>query len=255
MRRAVISASLALLVASPIAAVGPVYKPPPDSAPLLLGIDWSKGELVGQEYTEAFKACDSGPCSTDPNRNTVILQMPTDTVFFDAKMGLDTDGATFFGPGGDATHLPNTAWKLEGTSIDSNAVPYFVVPLGTFRQGLGVKLGDVAMVIYRGQRSPAVVADLGPYGSVHAGKTYFRLGEGSIALHEALGHKLRKLDASGKLIGVKDVSIQSVGKSAGPVLYFIFRNSEPKDLTRANLASKISEEAEKRFAALLASSR
>ena len=60
--------------------------------------------------------------------------------------------------------------------VDSATVPYLAVPSDLIR--LGVHLGDVALVT-RGEKStPAIVADVGPPD---------KLGEGSIALAEALG--------------------------------------------------------------------
>ena len=60
--------------------------------------------------------------------------------------------------------------------VDSARVPYLSIP-PELRE-LGVRLGDVARVRYRGQACEAIVADVGPHG---------KLGEGSIALANALG--------------------------------------------------------------------
>lgn len=59
--------------------------------------------------------------------------------------------------------------------VDSNHVPYLAVPPEL--RACGVRLGDVAVVRFRGQWSPAIVADIGPRG---------KIGEGSIALARAL---------------------------------------------------------------------
>jgi hypothetical protein len=60
--------------------------------------------------------------------------------------------------------------------VNSNAVPYLAVPPEL--RTLGVGLGDVAWVEYRGHGCAAIVADTGPRG---------KLGEGSIALARQLG--------------------------------------------------------------------
>lgn len=60
--------------------------------------------------------------------------------------------------------------------VDSSKVPYLAVPPEL--RTLGVGLGDVAWVEYRGQGCAAIVADTGPRG---------KLGEGSIALARQLG--------------------------------------------------------------------
>jgi hypothetical protein len=59
--------------------------------------------------------------------------------------------------------------------VDSSRIPYLAVPPEL--RTLGVGLGDVAWVEYRGQGCAAIVADTGPRG---------KLGEGSIALARAL---------------------------------------------------------------------
>jgi len=59
--------------------------------------------------------------------------------------------------------------------VDAGRVPYIAIP----RELLGiVRLGDLAHVRYRGQWSPAIVADVGPRG---------KIGEASCALAAALG--------------------------------------------------------------------
>jgi len=60
--------------------------------------------------------------------------------------------------------------------VDSNRVPYLAVPRELLT--LGVGLGDVAWVEFRGKSTAAIVADVGPRG---------KIGEGSIALARALG--------------------------------------------------------------------
>lgn len=63
--------------------------------------------------------------------------------------------------------------------IDSETVPYFVLPLDRYKKW-GVKLGAEALVtnLANGKSCTAILADLGPKG---------KLGEGSIALARALG--------------------------------------------------------------------
>lgn len=60
--------------------------------------------------------------------------------------------------------------------VDSSTVPYIVIPPELRAQG--AKLGDLCWVAYQGIQCGAIVADIGPRG---------KLGEGSIALAEALG--------------------------------------------------------------------
>jgi hypothetical protein len=64
--------------------------------------------------------------------------------------------------------------------VDSTQIPYIALPLALANK-LGAKLGDFAAVINLKNRklSYAIFADIGPAG---------KLGEGSIALAQALGH-------------------------------------------------------------------
>lgn len=61
--------------------------------------------------------------------------------------------------------------------VDSERIPYVAVPPDLQGQR-GVRMGDVALVLYQGRCQGAVVADTGPRG---------HYGEGSIALAQALG--------------------------------------------------------------------
>jgi len=80
------------------------------------------------------------------------------------------------------------------TYVNAAKTPYFVLP-PEFMQQFGVVLGDLAVVTNRrnGRSAFAIFADVGPPG---------RLGEGSIALAEALG-----LNASPRYGGTTDPSI------------------------------------------------
>jgi hypothetical protein len=60
--------------------------------------------------------------------------------------------------------------------VNSSRIPYVVVPPSVLKQG--VKLGDFAVVQKGGRTAFAIVADVGPEK---------KLGEGSIALADALG--------------------------------------------------------------------
>ena len=76
-----------------------------------------------------------------------------------------------------ATALQNSMQPIKSPLryVDSSKVPYISMPPELRKVGL--RLGDVAWVSYRGRGSAAVIADIGPSG---------RVGEGSIALALAL---------------------------------------------------------------------
>jgi hypothetical protein len=90
--------------------------------------------------------------------------------------------------------------------VDSSTIPYVVLPSDT-RTKLKARMGDFAVVINsKNQKlSPAIVADQGPKGQI---------GEGSIALAEALG-----VPANPRR-----------GGAAGGVLYLVFPGSGNRKL-------------------------
>jgi hypothetical protein len=222
------------------AAVKADYTPPASSADVLKGVKLN-GIPVGLKYRERFKECDLGDtcnkvplrygCRADPNSNSVLNRLKDDVIFFDAKMGLDTDGAPL--KESEPTHQSETSLKYQipgDISINSDRVPFIVIPLGGFDNDTGVRLGDIAAVIYKNKKVYAVVADQGPK---------CKIGEGSIQLHEMLGHKVCKSrDSQGNCTSIRDVGI---GKD---VLYFIFpgtrdelfsdRNGEPLNPSNIN---------------------
>jgi hypothetical protein len=97
---------------------------------------------------------------------------------FVSKMTIDTDGA------GDAwkhdpAGQPETSLRYpDQSSLDPSKIPYFVLPLGLAERHPGVRLGDVAAVIYKGRVAYAIYGDEGPPQ---------KIGEGSIALARELG--------------------------------------------------------------------
>ncbi|MDB5096434.1 MAG: hypothetical protein JWM80_855 [Cyanobacteria bacterium RYN_339] len=88
---------------------------------------------------------------------------------------------------GDGRHLVSTTAledqtqdpKAQARYVDSSRVPFIVLP-PSVAASTGAKLGDMVMVYNQrnGRMSPAIYADVGPAN---------HLGEGSIALAEALG--------------------------------------------------------------------
>lgn len=137
-----------------------------------------------------------------------VLKLEGGELYFDSLLNLDTDGSIYFsqdGQGQNATSIQNS----DGSPIDADAVPYFVLPEHGFYQQFGIKLGDVAAVIYRDKIEFAVFAD--QYGHQHLEE---QLGEGSIALHRFLGHET--ITPDGQLI---DEAID------GDVITIVFPNS------------------------------
>jgi hypothetical protein len=238
------------------------FQTPPSSAGLVKDVPWRTAVRFGDQFRAVYDRCDAAGeqdnfscpniarpgktlkagCSRDPNRNTAMLRFSNRTIFFDTKMSLDADGSEYSRRHtGNGVDQPQTSLKIKGVSIDSAAVPFIVIPLDTtpaasFRRETGVGLGDLAVVISNGKLSYAIVADEGPS---------CRIGEGSIRLHENLGHRVCR-DA--KCLDLRDMSIES------DVLYFVFPGTDIRTvpgLTMQTLGQTINSEGKKLFDRLL----
>ncbi len=239
----------AALCAFLITAAQAQYTPPPLSASAVEGVPWGRAVAVGSRFRVRFRECETRNtcdgrrltygCRRDPSRNTVILRFLDGTIFFDGKMGLDADGSPYSRNTPGRTDQPETSYRYEvrgRPSVDADKVPFIVIPLGGFAEDLGVDVGDVAAVIYEGKVSYALVADKGPK---------CKIGEGSIQLHEELGHRVcRARNAAGECTRLHNVGIGS------GVLYFVFPRSKITGLTPDNAVQRIREEGERLFTAL-----
>jgi hypothetical protein len=108
-----------------------------------------------------------------------IFKLPEGQLYYYSILDLVSDGSVW------AKHdrtgqTDTTLHQPDGSPVDSDAVPFFVLPGHGFYQRFDIKLGDVAAVIYKDKVEFAVFADHGPSS---------KLGEGSIALHRTLGHE------------------------------------------------------------------
>ncbi|RYX85094.1 hypothetical protein EON83_07555 [bacterium] len=165
-----------------------------------------------------------------------MLRLPDGTIFIDADLDTDADGsprAEEIDP--DAGQLM-TAFNFPGEEgqrlyVDAEKVPYIVLPLDLYKE-LGVKLGDVAAVIWNGRLVYAVFADTGPVELI---------GEGSIALSEGLGFDpWEERDGRRQIVnGIED-----------HVLMLVFPNSANRDITPENINQKTIECAKPLFQAL-----
>jgi hypothetical protein len=104
--------------------------------------------------------------------------LPGGLIYYDSQLAVDTDGSRFATR--DRTGQARTAWQPRHRAVDADTVPYFSVNLPVFHDPrFGLRKGDIAAVIYHNTLAFAVLADVG-------GR---HLGEGSLALHRALGHE------------------------------------------------------------------
>lgn len=228
------------------------YIVPTASATLASGIDFASGKPVDDKIRDRFSECDHHDvcdgkvltqfkCSTDPSRNTVFLTLAGGVLFYDAKMGIDADGSQL-AQKESGTDQAATSFRYplpDSPSLDADKIPYIVVPGGDFRTSLGIELGDIAAVIYRDRLAYAIVGDVGPK---------CKIGEGSMQMHEELGHPgCAKRDDQGVCIHSSSSGI------AGEGLYFVFPHSKDKiisGLTPANINERLTTEGKKLFESL-----
>jgi hypothetical protein len=142
------------------------YKPPAASLSRLGSITTilAQSTKVDAQFTKGGKA---------------IFLLPGKQLYYESLLDLDSDGSSFAtqdktGDAETSLHQP------DGKPVDSDAVPYFVMPQ-QFAKQYCIVLGDVAAVVYKDKVEFAVFADHGPKD---------KLGEGSIALHRSLGHEV-----------------------------------------------------------------
>lgn len=236
--RTLVLASLMLICQAALSA-GP-YAPPAETASAVAGVKF-EGEEVGQKFRARFSECDHSNtcdgmplkygCSKDLNHNSTLLKLKNGTIFYDSKMGLDADGSPYSKktPGQTDQSETSLRYPLPGKpSINADRVPFIVIPLGGFDQALGVRVGDVAAVVRAGSRTYAAVADQGPM---------CKIGEGSIQLHESVGHTVcLNRDASGDCVKLKNAGIDK------DVLYFIFPGTNQAllpNMTPKNINNRI----------------
>jgi hypothetical protein len=232
----------------------PAWQVPGASAPLVAGIPFAGGEPVGQRFLERFMefdnscTCDRKPqnkkdCDFDPNSNHVLVTLAGGVIFFDAKLDIDNDGSPYSKLRRHSDQ-PGTSLRygdLPGRpSLNADAVPYIVLPLGGFISGLGLHIGDLAAVIYKDRIVYAIVGDEGPK---------CKIGEGSIQLHQLLGNPVcRKRNAAGDCMDVDEN--RGIDND---VLFFVFPGSAKlilPGLRPENINARINQLAPKLFSVL-----
>jgi Fungal chitosanase of glycosyl hydrolase group 75 len=179
-------------------------------------------------------------CRIDPNRALAVQRLAKGPIYFNSKAAVDADGAPVScGSQRSATDQCQT-WLRYDTGpekyVNSEQVPYIVIPSDgpharhSFERASGVTAGDLAVVIHKQRCVYAIVADSGPY---------YRLGEASIALHEALGNPqcASKTTPCPRLIA----NGMGIGIPAG-VDFLIFPHSRPSQLSADNILQKIQSE-------------
>jgi hypothetical protein len=171
-----------------------------------------------------------------------IHQLREGAVMFSAKMDIDADGspnALSIDPeyGQLMTSYRYRGFHGQDAFVDAESVPYIVLPQPDrqneeFYDRTRVGLGDIAAVIYRGHVEFAFVADLGPPE---------KIGEGSVALAQALGHDPFVLRDGQRLV---DRPI-----SRG-VVYIVFPGSRLRGATPDNVLELLRENGKRLLAEL-----
>jgi len=186
---------------------------------------------------------------SDPNKCKYLVKFPDDgPICWSSKMAICADGPAA-GPGrlsgkqldpkinkktGKPVGQDETAYSLpnvaKGKGLPAETVRYVVMP-GGFP---GAEKGDVAVVIYKGQRTTAIFGEVGPPNQI---------GEASCAVHEALRPScpdpFQKRDKNNYGALVRDSSVPE------DVVFVVFPHSkfDSKELTDANINDKVRERA------------
>lgn len=222
------------------------------ASPWPAGVDLPAGHVIDEPYRLEFGRCDredrfSGHavhgCSDDPNAVTALRRLPGGAIAYSSKLAVDLDGSPFAcSPNhGRMDQCPTSLMLPDGHGgelpVDADTIPYVVIPFagpadvrGRFTRVTGVDVGDFGYVVYHGVTVPVIVADTGPFG---------KLGEGSIALHRALGREVCARRAADKVCARVIDEVESIDRDVVTVL---FPGSARHDLGPATLATTIRRE-------------
>ncbi|MEI6746299.1 MAG: glycoside hydrolase family 75 protein [Methylococcaceae bacterium] len=193
-----------------------------------------KSKLTTVKFSDGSK--------TWKNGTTVYKLDDNKAIIVNAKqLALDTDGASAEIRACDATSQAKTALSdSHGNPTDANSIPYFVLPVVSCHREnnktictstnspskqLGLKLGDLAVVISGDKLAYAIAADAGPAN---------KFGEGSVQLHRELGH-----ETVGKIARHPKCAIDE--SMASEVLIVVFPNSNRKWLPKEDISKKGAE--------------
>ena len=184
-RHVIVGASVTGLANVAVAAAAAAYAPRPSIVSLLgtLTDDIARASPVQAHFLHAPAFL--GTLPNDQGGRCLV---------FDTALELDTDGW----PGDQG----NPDWQVEtslryqdGSSLNANRVPYFVLPLPrAWPAEFGITLGDYAVVLFQGRLAFAVFGDQGPHN---------KLGEGSVELLRRLGQERVEPNGHVKNAGTK----------------------------------------------------
>jgi hypothetical protein len=155
----------------PLCQQGPIlmskYEPPSSSLRVLENMP----VLLGHPETKVIQKAYKG--------KKFLCELPGGQIFFESALELDTDGSVYNLQDDTGQAHTSTRYHIDRRSMDADNDNFFVLPGGFYKQ-YGIFPGDVGVVIYNQWKVFACFGDVGPPE---------KLGEGSIALHRALGHE------------------------------------------------------------------
>lgn len=202
------------------------YSPPPLSRPLLGTIPLERATSVDESFAGGKK----------------ILRLPGGAVYIDADMDIDADGSPNarrldpeFGQLQTSFNFPGQAGQAK--FVNAEVVPYIALPGNNrrpserFFRRMGLEVSDVAAVIFRDKVEFALFADVGDTD---------KIGEGSIALAQSLGHDPFVVRGGRRVVG------RSI---PGDVIYIVFPGSRIAGLTPANAVERVRERGRQLFTA------
>lgn len=274
-------ALLAGVLLVPVACASQPATPPvaaaPQPASSLVSTLPSGGQALDEAYRGLFETCDRTDrfggiqlpimangrtrwfgCRSDPTRLARLERWPDGTVAWVAKLAVDLDGSHYACTTPGLTDLCDTWLMLRDPAtgrmvpVDSDRVPYVVIPIAgpardpgrpgvdvprEFRDRTGIGKGDVGVVLFAGRVVPVLVADGGPFNKV---------GEGSLALHRALG---RELCAARDSAGRCERIVRPLSGIAAGVTTVIFPGTALTNVTPETIADAVAREAMTRWRA------
>lgn len=161
------------------------YKPPDESLPVLENIP-SLITGPGAKVLPGFGG------------QSFVCVLPGGQLYFESALQLDSDGSVYSKQDKTGQAHTSTRYVIDDRSMDADNDNFFVLPGGFYSQ-FGIAKGDIGVVIYKARKVFACFGDVGPSG---------KLGEGSIALHRALGHetviggRLQNVGISGRVVTI-----------------------------------------------------
>ena len=233
---AVLSTLLIVGCGGAVAQLSPVPLPDPPTS----GVPLNSYKVPAESRARLGRINDLLPYATPVNRKfeglKKVLQLPNGVLFIDADLDTDADGSPnvfSIDPDSGQRETSLSYPDLDGDDqwIDAEKVPYIVLPLKFYKQ-MGIHLGDVAAVVWKDRVVYAVFADEGPENLI---------GEGSVALSEALGFDPWE---------ERDGRRQIVNGIDNNVLMFVFPHSANFNITPNNINQKTVNRAKPLFQAL-----